>query len=50
MLSESNCLVTIAGIEAEVGPLAAHHAITTRRHEDSPELTDEIRDTLTDEK
>ncbi len=49
MPSESNCSVTIAGTEEEVVPLAAYHAVHTHEHEDTPELQDEIRKTLTDE-
>lgn len=49
MPSESNCSITIAGTEAEVVPLAAHHAITIHEHEDTPELREEIRSALTDE-
>lgn len=48
MPSESNCSITIAGTEAEVVPLAAHHAITIHEHEDTPELREEIRSALTD--
>ena len=49
MPSESNCSVTIAGTEEEVVPLAAYHAVHSHGHEDTPELQDEIRKTLTDE-
>ena len=49
MPSEKNCSVTIAGTEAEVVPLAVHHAITTHGHEDTPALRDEIQKTLEDE-
>ncbi len=48
--SETNCSLTIAGTEAEVLPLAAHHAITVHGHADTPELREQIKGMLEDEK
>lgn len=50
MPSEKNCTVTIAGTEEEVVPLAVYHAVEAHGHEDTPELEQEIRDSLEDEK
>ncbi len=49
MPSEKNCSVTIAGTEAEVLPLAAHHAIVDHGHEDTPELHEMVKSTLAPE-
>lgn len=50
MPGEKNCTVSIAGSEEEVVPLAVYHAITTHGHDDTPELEQQIRDSLEDEK
>ena len=47
--SDKNCSVTIAGTEAEVVPLAVHHAVHDHGHEDSPELRDMVRSSLANE-
>ncbi|MGI8825455.1 MAG: DUF1059 domain-containing protein [Chloroflexota bacterium] len=48
--SEANCTLTIAGSEEEVLSAATSHAITAHGHEDTPELRDQIRSLLEDEK
>ena len=47
--SEKNCSVCISGSEAEVVPLAVHHAVKDHGNEDTPELHEEIRKMLADE-
>ena len=49
MPSEKNCSVCISGSEAEVVPLAVHHAVKDHGHQDTPELREEIRKMLADE-
>lgn len=49
MPSDSNCSVTIAGTEAEILPLAVHHAVTVHGHEDTPEFREEVRAGLENE-
>ncbi len=49
MPSDKNCSVTIAGTEAEVLPLAVHHAVADHGHDDTPELRDTVRATLVNE-
>lgn len=46
----STCTVAIAGTEEEVIPLAMHHAITVHGYTAGPELEQEIRKGLEDEK
>jgi predicted small metal-binding protein len=48
--SESGCTLTISGEEEEVVRAASEHAISVHGHEDTPELRDEIRGMLQDEK
>ncbi|GHF46842.1 hypothetical protein GCM10010218_30160 [Streptomyces mashuensis] len=48
--SESNCTLTIAGEEEEVLRAATQHAVSVHQHEDTPELRDQIRGMLEDEK
>lgn len=50
MPSESGCTLTIAGEEDEVVRAAAEHAASVHGHTDSPELRNEIRSGLKDEK
>jgi predicted small metal-binding protein len=45
----SNCTVTIAGREDEVMKLAVSHAVRDHGEKDSPELRNQIRQTLADE-
>ncbi|MEU5853239.1 DUF1059 domain-containing protein [Saccharopolyspora shandongensis] len=47
--SEINCSLTISGEEEEVLRAATEHAVTVHRHEDTPELREQIRELLTDE-
>ena len=48
--SVSNCTLTISGEEDEVVRAAAEHAVSVHAHTDSPELREQIRGTLEDEK
>ncbi|MBO8184183.1 DUF1059 domain-containing protein [Streptomyces spirodelae] len=48
--SESNCTLTIAGEEDEVVQAAAEHAASVHGHTDTPELREELRKMLKDEK
>lgn len=44
--SESNCSLTIIGDEEEVVTAGAEHTISFHRHEDTPELREQIRGML----
>ncbi|MFE9457107.1 DUF1059 domain-containing protein [Streptomyces californicus] len=48
--SESNCTLTITGEEEEVVRAASEHAASVHGHEDGPELREQIRAELEDEK
>ncbi|MCM2412113.1 MULTISPECIES: DUF1059 domain-containing protein [unclassified Streptomyces] len=48
--SESNCSLTISGEEDEVVRAAAEHAASVHEHTDSPELREQLRGMLEDEK
>ncbi|MDX3056478.1 DUF1059 domain-containing protein [Streptomyces sp. NE06-03E] len=48
--SVMNCTLTISGEEDEVVRAAAEHAVSVHEHTDSPELRDQIRASLEDEK
>ncbi|MEV5506344.1 DUF1059 domain-containing protein [Streptomyces orinoci] len=48
--SETNCTLTIAGEEEEVVQAATEHAVSVHKHTDSPELREQIRNTLELEK
>ncbi|MFI1970343.1 DUF1059 domain-containing protein [Streptomyces cinnamoneus] len=48
--SESHCTLTISGEEDEVLRAAAEHAVSVHEHEDTPELREQIRGLLEDEK
>ncbi|WP_431980272.1 DUF1059 domain-containing protein [Streptomyces qinglanensis] len=48
--SESNCTLTIAGEEDEVVRAAAEHAASVHGHTDTPELREEVRSMLKDER
>ncbi|WP_225841572.1 DUF1059 domain-containing protein [Streptomyces albus] len=48
--SESQCTLTISGEEDEVVQAAAEHAVSVHGHTDSPELREQIRSMLKDEK
>ncbi len=47
--SENNCDLAMAGSEEHLIEAAAIHAITAHRHEDTPELREEIRAALKNE-
>ena len=47
--SENNCDLTMAGSEEHVLEAAAIHAVTAHKHEDTPELRDEIRKLMKEE-
>ncbi|MFG3409438.1 DUF1059 domain-containing protein [Streptomyces sp. NPDC048142] len=48
--SEMNCSLTIAGEEDEVVRAASEHAASVHGHQDGPELREQIRGMLEDEK
>jgi hypothetical protein len=48
--SEVNCTLTLSGEEEEVARAAAEHAVSVHGHQDSPELRQQIRGLLEDEK
>jgi len=48
--SEKNCTLTIAGTEDEVLEVAVHHAVTAHGHKNTPELRNQIRSMLKDER
>lgn len=50
MPSEMNCTLAISGEEDEVVRAAAEHAASVHGHEDTPELREEIRTHLKDER
>jgi predicted small metal-binding protein len=47
--SEIDCTLTIAGEEDEVVAAAAMHAVAAHKHEDTPELREQLRGMLKDE-
>jgi hypothetical protein len=49
MPSENNCDLAMAGSEDHVVEAAVVHAVTAHGHEDTPELRDQIRQSLKDE-
>ncbi|MFD5869597.1 DUF1059 domain-containing protein [Streptomyces sp. NPDC102402] len=48
--SVSNCSLTISGEEDEVVRAAVEHAVSVHEHQDSPEMREQIRGSLEDEK
>jgi len=48
--SNKNCSLTISGTEEEVLTVAVQHAVASHGHSDSPELRQQIRSMLQDEK
>ena len=48
--SESGCSLTISGTEDEVVRAAAEHAVSVHGHEDTPELREQLRAMLADER
>jgi predicted small metal-binding protein len=49
MPSESGCDLAMSGSETHLVEAAAIHAVTAHGHEDTPELREQIRQTLKDE-
>lgn len=49
MPSENNCDLAMSGSEEHIVEAAAIHAITAHKHEDTPQLRQEIRQALRDE-
>jgi len=49
MPSENNCDLAMAGSEQHVLEAAVTHAVTVHGHENTPELREQIRQTLKDE-
>lgn len=47
--SENNCDLAMAGSEEHLIEAAAIHAVTAHKHEDTPELREEIRAALKNE-
>jgi len=47
--SEKTCSLKISGTEEEVLDAAVQHAVSVHRHENSPELRDQIKSMLKDE-
>jgi predicted small metal-binding protein len=48
--SEINCTLKISGTEDEVLQAAVAHAITVHKHPDTPDLVNELRALLKDER
>jgi predicted small metal-binding protein len=48
--SEKNCSLKISGTEEEVLDVAVEHAVSAHGHEKSPELRDQIKSMLKDER
>ncbi|MFF3324562.1 DUF1059 domain-containing protein [Streptomyces sp. NPDC002889] len=48
--SVSGCTLTISGEENEVVRAAVEHAVSVHEHADTPELRQQIRESLEDEK
>jgi predicted small metal-binding protein len=48
--SEKNCTLTIAGTEEEVLTAAVQHAVSSHGHKEGPQLREQIRSMLKDEK
>ncbi|MGW1880906.1 DUF1059 domain-containing protein [Streptomyces sp. NPDC001970] len=48
--SETKCTLTIAGEEEEVLKAAAEHAVSVHGHTDTPELREQLRGMLEDDK
>ncbi len=47
--SERNCTLAISGTEEEVFTAAVHHAVTAHKHENTPELREQLRSLRKDE-
>lgn len=48
--SDKNCTVTIAGTEDEVIKIATRHAVEEHGHQNTPQLREQIRTMLKDER
>ena len=48
--SEKNCTLKISGKEEEVLDAAVQHAVSAHSHENSPELRDQLKSMLQEEK
>jgi predicted small metal-binding protein len=48
--SEKNCTLKISGKEEEVLEAAVEHAVSAHGHENSPELRDQLKSMLQEEK
>ena len=48
--SEKKCTLTVSGTEEEVLTVAVWHAVRSHGHKDTPELRQQIRAMLKDEK
>ena len=48
--TEKKCTLTIAGTEEEVLTVAVWHAVHSHRHKETPQLREQIRAMLKDEK
>ena len=48
--SEKNCSLKISGTEDEVLATARHHAVTAHGHQDGPELVNNLRGALREER
>ena len=48
--SEKNCTLKISGKEEEVLDAAVQHAVSAHAHENSPELRDQLKSMLQEEK
>jgi hypothetical protein len=49
MPSDANCTLTISGEPEEVLPVAAHHAVSSHGHAESPQMIDQLRGALADD-
>jgi predicted small metal-binding protein len=49
MPSENNCDLAMAGSEEHLVEAAAMHAVTAHKHEDTPQLREEIRGAMKEE-
>jgi predicted small metal-binding protein len=48
--SENNCTLKISGTEQEVLEAAAQHAVSAHGHHDTPQLRQQMRELLRDER
>ena len=48
--SDRNCSVMISGTEEEVLKVAVQHAVASHGHKDTPELREQLRSVLKDER